>query len=120
MQIPKSTFCLYNKVKIVKEEISLSLPANEILSLCSDEAKKRFGEECKYEHLHTTYWNDGAYGLIETATDGSTLLFFDLKNQTLNETISIHSFMDGDFNSVIPLCKKLIEVGREFGVNESF
>lgn len=98
----------------------MGLPTNEILLICSNEAKKQFGEECKYEHLHTTYWNDGAYGVVEINTDRSILLYFDLKNQTLNETIPIHSFMDGDFNGVITICKKLIEAGREYGVNESF
>jgi hypothetical protein len=96
----------------------MGLLEQEVLSICENATKELFGENLTYEHVHTTYFTDNAYGLIEVE-EGTKLISFELDGNTVEKCTPLHTFAS-NILSIKPLIEKLIQIGRDFGNNEKF
>ncbi|MFF2531338.1 hypothetical protein ACFVS2_20760 [Brevibacillus sp. NPDC058079] len=96
----------------------MGLQVDEVLSLCMQASHEKFGDDIQYEHLHTSYFTDDAYGLLEQ--NGKTnLLYFDLAGNQLQNCSILFAFPT-DLLNAKELCERLILAGREFGHNEKY
>lgn len=96
----------------------MTLKDSDVQMLCLNAMKETYGDNCHYEHIHTTFFNEEALGLLDL--NGQVqLIKFIFSEEDLQETSILHVF-SAPLHEVKLLCEMLIQVGRAFGNKESF